>query len=43
MKHAREAKTHRTGVYLRVRPLASSGSLGIDQPAFPELPPAHRC
>ena len=43
MKHAREAKTHRTGVYLRVRPLASSGSLGIDQPAFPDLPPARRC
>jgi hypothetical protein len=42
MKHAREAKTHRTGVYLRVRPLASSGSLGVDQPAYPGLPAARR-
>lgn len=42
MKHSRDAKTHRTGVYLRVRPLGSSGSLGIDQPAFPDLPAARR-
>ncbi|GAA5156389.1 hypothetical protein GCM10023321_32070 [Pseudonocardia eucalypti] len=42
MKHALTADTHHTGVFLRVRPLASTGSLGIDTPAFPDLPPADR-
>lgn len=38
MKRARELGTHRTGVYLQVRPLASTGNLGIDGPALPDLP-----
>jgi hypothetical protein len=38
MKHSRELGTHHTGVYLQVRPLASTGSLGIDRPALPDLP-----
>lgn len=42
MDHARAVDTHRVGVYLQVRPLASSGSLGLDSPAFPDLPPASR-
>jgi len=42
MAHARKAKTHRTGVYLQVRPVASTGALGIDTVAFPDLPPAYR-
>lgn len=42
MEHARTADTHRVGVYLQVRPLASSGSLGLDSAAFPDLPPAAR-
>lgn len=42
MNHARKAKTHRTGVYLQIRPLASTGALGIDTPAYPDLPPADR-
>jgi hypothetical protein len=42
MKHALTQKTHRVGVFLQVRPLACSGRLGIDQDAFPDLPPAHR-
>lgn len=42
MTHALTADTHRTGVFLRVRPLASTGRLGIDAPAFPQLPPADR-
>ena len=42
MKRARELDTHRAGVYLQVRPLASTGSLGIDQPALPDLPDADR-
>jgi hypothetical protein len=42
MKHALTTDTHRAGVFLRVRPLASTGSLGIDAPAFPHLPPADR-
>lgn len=42
MSFARTQHTHRTGVYLQVRPLASSGSLGLAEPAFPELPPARR-
>ena len=42
MDHARAADTHRIGVYLQVRPLGSSGSLGVDSAAFPDLPPAVR-
>ena len=42
MKRARELGTHRTGVYLQVRPLASSGNLGIDEPALPDLPDTDR-
>jgi hypothetical protein len=42
MTRARELGTHRAGVYLQVRPLASTGTLGIDQPALPELPGADR-
>ena len=30
------------GVYLQVRPLASTGSLGVDEPALPELPEAQQ-
>ena len=42
MDHARAVDTHRVGVCLQVRPVASSGSLGLDSPEFPELPPAAR-
>ena len=42
MKRARELDTHRAGVYLQVRPLASTGNLGIDDPALPELPDTYR-
>jgi hypothetical protein len=42
MQRARELGTHRTGVYLQVRPLASSGNLGIDEPALPDLPDTDR-
>lgn len=42
MKRAREMGTHRTGVYLQVRPLASTGNLGIDRPALPDLPNTDR-
>ncbi len=42
MNHARALDTHTAGVYLQVRPLASTGSLGIDQDALPELPAAIR-
>lgn len=42
MKHALKTNTHRVGCFLRVRPLASTGALGIDSPAFPKLPPANR-
>lgn len=42
MKRAREVDTHRAGVYLRVRPLASTGNLGIEETALPELPDADR-
>src|SRR3954453_16783004 len=42
MRRARELNTHRTGVYLQVRPLASTGSLGIDGPALPDLPAPDR-
>jgi hypothetical protein len=42
MKHALKQKTHRTGVFLQARPVASTGTLGIDCPPFPQLPPALR-
>ncbi|KAA1397802.1 hypothetical protein [Aeromicrobium ginsengisoli] len=42
LKHALKNKTHRAGVFLQVRPLAVSGSLGIDVRPFPGLPPANR-
>lgn len=42
MKHSRVLETHRTGVYLQVRPLASTGSLGLDHPALPDLPETSR-
>jgi hypothetical protein len=42
MKHALTAKTHRVGVFLQARPLASTGTLGIDSPPFPNLPQANR-
>lgn len=42
LKHALKAKTHRVGVFLQVRPLASTGTLGIKSPPFPALPPANR-
>jgi hypothetical protein len=42
VKHARQADTHRTGVFLRLRPLASTGGLGGCDTAYPDLPPANR-
>jgi len=42
MKKVRQQNTHKVGVFLQVRPLASSGTLGIDELAFPHLPPADR-
>jgi hypothetical protein len=42
LKHALKSKTHKVGVFLQVRPLASTGRLGIDAPPFPDLPPANR-
>lgn len=42
MKHALKEKTHRVGVFLQARPLACTGTLGIDQPPFPQLPAARR-
>jgi hypothetical protein len=42
MKRARELDTHTTGVYVQARPLASTGSLGIAEPALPNLPEAVR-
>ncbi len=42
VKRARALETHRTGVYLQVRPLASSGSLGVTDAALPELPSTKR-
>jgi hypothetical protein len=42
MKHALTTDTHEVGVFLRIRPLASTGNLGIDAPAFPNLPPTDR-
>jgi hypothetical protein len=42
MKHTIVNKTHRVGCFLRIRPLASTGTLGLASPAFPALPPANR-
>jgi len=42
MTHALKNKTHQVGVFLQARPLACSGTLGIDTPPFPDLPAAHR-
>jgi hypothetical protein len=42
LKHSVKGKTHRVGVFLQVRPLAASGTLGIDQRPFPALPEASR-
>lgn len=42
LKHALKTDTHKVGCFLRVRPLASTGSLGINAPAYPKLPPANR-
>jgi hypothetical protein len=42
MKHALTTPTHRVGVFLQLRPTASTGRLGLDTPAFPHLPPAYR-
>lgn len=42
LQHHVKADTHKVGCFLRVRPLASTGNLGIDTPAFPDLPPANR-
>jgi len=42
MRHSVTEKTHRVGVFLQVRPLAATGTLGLDTPPFPDLPPAHR-
>ncbi|GAB4008840.1 hypothetical protein [Nocardioides ultimimeridianus] len=42
MKHSVKERTHRVGVFLQVRPLAATGTLGIDAPPFPQLPEAAR-
>ncbi|GGO86239.1 hypothetical protein GCM10011584_08080 [Nocardioides phosphati] len=42
MTHALKQKTHRVGVFLQARPLAASGTLGLDQPPYPQLPAARR-
>ena len=42
MNRSRELNTHTAGVYLQARPLASTGNLGIDEPALPDLPNVHR-
>ena len=42
MTHALKQKTHRVGVFLQARPLACSGTLGIDRPPYPQLPGANR-
>ncbi|MEV4241634.1 hypothetical protein AB0J47_41525 [Nocardia sp. NPDC049737] len=41
-EHALKTNTHKVGCFLRIRPLASTGHLGIDAPAFPKLPAANR-
>jgi hypothetical protein len=42
MKHSQKENTHRVGVFLQVRPLACTGTLGIDEEPFPQLPAANR-
>lgn len=42
MKYALTQDTHRTGVFLRIKPTGSTGCLGLNEPAFPDLPPAVR-
>ncbi|WP_230596334.1 MULTISPECIES: hypothetical protein [Nocardiaceae] len=42
MQRTKDETTHKTGLFLQVRPLASSGNLGINEPAFPNLPPVTR-
>jgi len=42
MTNALKEKTHRVGVFLQARPLACTGRLGIDKPAYPQLPEANR-
>jgi hypothetical protein len=42
MKHSIKEKTHRVGVFLQARPLACSGTLGIEEPPFPQLPAPNR-
>jgi len=42
MTHALKEKTHRVGVFLQARPLACTGTLGIDKPPYPQLPEANR-
>lgn len=42
MTHALKEHTHRVGVFLQARPLAATGTLGLDRPPFPQLPPAVR-
>lgn len=42
MKHSLQNNLHRVGCFLQVRPLASSGALGVDLAAYPDLPPAAR-
>lgn len=42
MRHSQTEKTHRVGVFLQVRPLACTGTLGIDEEPFPRLPGANR-
>jgi len=42
MKHALTTKSHRVGVFLQVRPLACTGTLGIEATPFPQLPAANR-
>lgn len=42
MKHSLKNNLHKVGCFLQVRPLASSGALGVDIAAYPDLPPALR-
>ena len=42
MKHSLKNNLHKVGCFLQVRPLASSGALGVDVAAYPDLPPALR-
>lgn len=42
MTHTLKNKTHQVGCFLRIRPLASTGKLGLASAAFPALPPANR-